>query len=279
MSVVDTRRLRVGVIQNCAVPDARKNIAGLITQIEDASSRGADLIALPEACEFLHPEDDGFVRHARELDVHPAALALRSAARRAAAWLLIGSLTVKGEDGKLANRSILVAPDGEIRATYDKINLFDAAPGEKENVESTVYTRGISAVVADIGAAKLGLSVCYDLRFPLLYRTLAQHGANVLAVPSAFYRITGQAHWHILLRARAIETGCFVIAPDQCGSPHPGRENFGHSLVISPWGEILAEAGLGPEVIVADLDLREVDEARRRIPSLGQNYDFSIAKG
>jgi deaminated glutathione amidase len=271
------KRLRVGVVQNCAVPDAQKNIAGLVSQIEDASSKGAELIALPEACEFLHPEDDGFVRHAQALDAHPAALALRSAAQRASAWLLIGSLTVRGEDGKLANRSILVSPDGEIRATYDKINLFDAAPGEKENVESSVYTRGGTAVIVDIGTAKLGLSVCYDLRFPLLYRTLAQHGANVLAVPSAFYRITGEAHWHTLLRARAIETGCFVLAPDQCGSPHPGRENFGHSLVINPWGEILAEAGPDPEVIVADLDLGEVDEARRRIPSLGQNFDFSVA--
>ena len=275
---VNPSKLRVGVVQNCAVPDSQKNVAGLVAQIEEAASRGAKLIALPEACEFLHPEDDGFVRHARFLGEHPAAMTLREAARRASVWLLIGSLTVKGDDGKLANRSILVSPDGEIRATYDKINLFDAAFGESENLESNVYSRGSTAVVVDVGAARLGLTVCYDLRFPQLYRTLAQHGANVLAVPSAFYRITGEAHWHTLLRARAIETGCFVLAPDQCGTPHAGRENFGHSLIINPWGEIVAEAGLEPEVLVADLDLDEVDEARRRIPSLRQNFEFSIAR-
>lgn len=268
--------LRVGVVQNCAVPDAARNIAGLEAQIEEAAAKGAGLIALPEACEFLHPDNAEFVRHARPLDEHPAAAALRAAAKDVSVWLLVGSLSVRGEDGKLANRSILISPEGEIRATYDKINLFDAAPGEKQSLESRLYKRGSTAVVADIGVAKLGLTVCYDLRFPLLYRALAQHGANVLTVPSAFMKITGEAHWHTLLRARAIETGCYVLAPAQCGSPHPGRENFGHSLVVNPWGEIIAEAGLGPEVIIADLDLAQVDEARRRIPSLGQNFDFSV---
>ena len=270
------KALRVGIVQNCAVPDAARNIAGLVSRIREAAAKGASLVALPEACEFLHPDNAEFERHARALDENPAAGALRTAARDACVWLLVGSLSVRTDDGKLANRSILISPEGEIRATYDKINLFDVALGEKESLESRLYKRGTTAVVADIGAAKLGLSVCYDLRFPLLYRALAQHGANVLTVPSAFMKTTGEAHWHALLRARAIETGCFVIAPAQCGSPHAGRESFGHSLVVNPWGEIIAEAGVEPEVLIADLDLAQVDEARRRIPSLGQNFDFTV---
>jgi predicted amidohydrolase len=273
---MSSRTLRVGIVQNRAVPDLAQNLRGLEAQVRDATARGATLVALPEACEFLSPDNAAFDRHARLLEEHPAALALRKVARDVSAWILVGSLSVRADDGRLANRSVLVSPRGEVHATYDKINLFDAAAGDKESLESRLYQRGATAVVVDIGVARLGLSICYDLRFPQLYRALAQHGANVLAIPSAFMKITGEAHWHALLRARAIETGCYVLAPAQCGSPHDGRENFGHSLVVSPWGEILAEAGDDPAVLVVDLDLAQVDEARRRIPSLSQNFDFSV---
>ena len=235
--------LRVAIVQNCATPDTEATVEGRRRQIREAASQGAQLIALPEACEFLHPDNGAFDRHARSLDDHPAALALADEARRAAAWLLVGSLSVRAGSGRLANRSVLVSPRGVVHAIYDKINLFDAAPGETESLESRIYERGRTARVVDIGAARLGLSICYDLRFPALYRALAQAGAQILAVPSAFMQVTGEAHWHVLLRARAIETGCFVIAPAQCGRPHEGRQSFGHSLIVAPWGDVLADAG------------------------------------
>lgn len=269
--------LRVALVQNRATPDATANVAFLREQIGRAAVAGAQLIALPEACEFLHPDNAEFGRHARPVPEHPAARELAASARAANAWLLVGSLSVRGESGKLANRSILFSPKGEIRATYDKINLFDAAPGEKESLESRLYQRGDTAFVVDLGAARLGLSICYDLRFPMLYRALAQAGAQVLAIPSAFMKITGEAHWHTLVRARAIETGCFVIAPAQCGEPHAGRQSYGHSLVVNPWGEVIAEAGTEPATIIADLDLAQVAEARRRIPSITQNHEFKVA--
>lgn len=269
--------LRVALVQSCAIPDADRNIAELRERIGEAAAAGAELIALPEACEFLHPDNTEFFRHARPVAEHPAAIAFAEAAREASAWLLVGSLSVRASADKLANRSILFAPSGEIRATYDKINLFDAAPGDKESLESRLYQRGDTAVVADIGVARLGMSVCYDLRFPTLYRALAQAGAQILAVPSAFMQVTGEAHWHTLLRARAIETGCFVLAPAQCGVPHAGRKSFGHSLIVNPWGEIVADAGEAPAVVIADLDLAEVARARRRIPSLSQDFGFKVA--
>jgi hypothetical protein len=272
--------LRVALIQNCASPDSAHTVAGLLAQVKEATAGGAKVVALPEACEFLHSENAEFARHARPLHEHPAAIALCAAAREASAWLLVGSLSVRADPERLANRSIVVSPRGEIRATYDKINTFDAKPVDTERAhqESRLYRRGESAVLVDIGVAVLGLTICYDLRFPQLYRALAQAGANLLCVPSAFMKVTGEAHWHTLLRARAIETGCFVLAAAQCGMPHPGRESFGHSLVVNPWGEIIAEAGTEPAVILADLDLAEVDAARRRIPSLTQNFAFEVVR-
>lgn len=276
MATVNECSIRLGVVQNCAGTDRGKNLQGLVRQIREAAQGGAKLIATPEACEFLHPDNEAFFHQAKPLERNEAASALAQAARDAGAWLLVGSLSVRTDEKALANRSILFAPDGSVRATYDKIHLFDAAPGEKPSVESRVYKRGFTAVVADIGPAKLGMTVCYDLRFPHLYRTLAQAGARILAVPSAFMKVTGEAHWHTLLRARAIENGCFVIAPAQCGVPHEGRESYGHSLVVNPWGEVMADAGVEPGVVFADLVLAEVDEARRRIPSLLQNFDFRV---
>lgn len=269
-------RLRVGLVQSCATPDFPANMAALERMVREAAAQGARFIALPEACEFLHPDNERFFAHAKRLEENTALAGLAKVAREAGAWLLIGSLSVRVDDKTLANRSILLTPQGEVRATYDKIHLFDAAPGEKPSVESRIYKRGDKAVVVDIGAARIGLSVCYDLRFPHLYRKLAAAGAEVLLVPSAFMQVTGEAHWHTLLRARAIETGCFVLAPAQCGTPHAGRESFGHTLAVSPWGEVIADLGREPGVAVLDLDLAEVEKARRRIPSLSQNFDFTV---
>jgi predicted amidohydrolase len=271
-----TSKLRVGVVQSCAGTDSARNVEDLLARIREAAAAGAAFIALPEACEFLHPDNDEFFRHARPVEEAPAARALAAAARETGAWILVGSLSVRADAQALANRSILLDPRGVVHATYDKIHLFDAAPGAKQSLESRLYRRGSKAVVADIGLAKVGLSVCYDLRFPHLYRALAQHGAQILAVPSAFMKVTGEAHWHTLMRARAIETGCFVLAPAQCGSPHAGRESYGHSLIVNPWGEVMADAGTEPATLVVDLDLAQVAEARRRIPSLGQNFDFDV---
>lgn len=270
------RMLRVAVIQSCASPDSAATLERLRTQIRTATLAGAQLIALPEACEFLHPDNLAFEAHARPPAEHPAVQALSQAAREASAWLLAGSLSVRAHNGKLANRSFVFTPAGEVQATYDKINLFDAAPGEKENLESRVYERGGIARVVDLGLARVGLSICYDLRFPQLYRALAQAGAQLLAVPAAFMQVTGEAHWHALLRARAIETGCFVVAAAQCGVPHAGRASYGHSLVVGPWGDVLAEAGTEPCVLVVDLDLTQIAKARRRIPSIHQDYSFEV---
>jgi deaminated glutathione amidase len=273
-----TGALRLAVIQSCASPDTLQTLEGLRSQIQTAAQAGAQVIALPEACEFLHPDTDNaaFELHARPPAEHPAVLALTAAARDTRAWLLVGSLSVRAESGKLANRSFVLSPTGEVHATYDKINLFDAAPGETENLESRVYARGTTARVVDLGLARVGLSICYDVRFPQLYRALAQAGAQILAVPAAFMQVTGEAHWHALLRARAIETGCFVVAAAQCGVPHAGRASYGHSLVVNPWGEVLAEAAQEPCVLIVDLDLAETTQARRRIPSIHQNYGFEV---
>lgn len=272
----NSRILRVGLVQSCATPDFRANLAALERLTREAAAAGARFIALPEACEFLHPDNQQFFVQARRPEENEALARMASLARELEAWVLVGSLSVRVDERTLANRSMLLSPQGEVRATYDKIHLFDAAPGEKPSVESRLYRRGNRAVVVDIGVARLGLSVCYDLRFPHLYRALASHGAEILLVPSAFMKVTGEAHWHTLLRARAIENGCFVLAPAQCGTPHEGRESFGHSLAVAPWGEVLADAGLAPGIAVVDLDLAEVEKARRRIPSLTQDFEFTV---
>jgi predicted amidohydrolase len=212
----------------------------------------------------------------------PTLAALRDEAARAGIWLLIGSLGVltHDADGRFANRSFLIGPDGEIAARYDKIHMFDVNVSETEIYrESAGYRPGTAAVLADAGFAKIGMTVCYDLRFAHLFRHLAQAGAQILMVPAAFNHITGAAHWEVLLRARAIETGCFVLAPAQTGfhaeTGGKGRRTFGHSLAIAPWGEVLADAGTEPGVTLVDLDLSQVATARARVPSLSHDREFT----
>jgi deaminated glutathione amidase len=194
-------------------------------------------------------------------------------------WLHVGSIAVLVGNGKIANRSLLFSPQGAVAARFDKLHMFDVElPGGESYRESRNYQAGSAGVIADLPWGSLGLTVCYDLRFPHLYRALATAGADFLAIPSAFTRQTGEAHWHVLIRARAIENGCFVFAAAQAGRHESGRETYGHSLIVSPWGDVIAEADSQSGVIVADIRPEEVEKARRRIPSLQHDRPFEISR-
>jgi len=209
-------------------------------------------------------------------DDNPALAAFRDIARETGAWLLVGSLAVRVAEAKLANRSFLVDPAGAIVARYDKVHMFDVEIGDGQTYrESALYQPGGEAVVADLPWGRLGMTICYDLRFPYLYRALAHAGADFVSIPSAFTVPTGRAHWQVLMRARAIETGCFVLAPAQCGEHAEGRRTYGHSIIVGPWGEVLAEAGDEPGFVIAEIDTARVAEARRKIPSL--QHDRAVA--
>ncbi len=261
--------------------DPAANLPVTVGYIRQAVGRGAGFVLTPELTNGLsssrahqrtvfHHEDDD-----------PTLAALRAEAKAAGIWLLIGSLGLltHDADGRLASRNFLIAPDGGGAERYDKIHMFDVNVSATEVYrESEGYRPGTKAVVAETPFAGIGMTVCYDVRFPALYRRLAQGGAQVITVPAAFNHITGAAHWETLLRARAIETGCFVLAPAQTGF-HPetngkGRRTHGHSLAIAPWGEVLADAGIEPGVTLVELDLAEVDKARGRVPSLTHDRGF-----
>ena len=250
------------------------NIAAACVLIREAAGLGATFIATPEMTNLLDIRPGmarAKVRREAEDDGLPV---LRALAAELGITLLVGSLAIALEDDeRFANRSFLIGPDGAILARYDKIHMFDVEVGDGQTYrESRAYRPGTEAVLAQSPAGRLGLTICYDVRFPHLYRRLAQAGAEILTIPAAFTRVTGEAHWHVLVRARAIETGSFVIAPAQGGKHEDGRETFGHSLIISPWGEILAEAaGAEPGVILARIDQADVAKARGRIPSLGND--------
>jgi deaminated glutathione amidase len=271
--------VRVACIQMCSGVDVAPNIAAASALIRAAAEAGAQFIATPEMTSLLDIRP-GMARPKLVRESMDTTLAAFCAlATETKAWLLLGSIAVLlDDDARAANRSFLIAPDGTIAARYDKIHMFDVEIGDGQIYhESQAYRPGERAVLAETPFGKLGLTICYDVRFPHLYRALAQQGAGIITVPAAFTRVTGAAHWHVLLRARAIETGCFIIAPAQAGKHADGRETFGHSLIISPWGEILAEAGAAaPEMIFADLDLAAVDTARARIPALRNTAPFEF---
>ncbi|MBT4710449.1 MAG: carbon-nitrogen hydrolase family protein [Alphaproteobacteria bacterium] len=264
-------------VQVNAGNDLKTNIDSAVRGIAQAASDGADFVALPENVGMMPGSRAEAKQHAADIADHPAVQAFQSAARAAGVWVLAGTVGVPTADGRVANRSLLIAPDGTVNAEYDKIHMFDADPGDaKPYRESETYRPGTDAVLATLPWLKMGMTVCYDVRFPGLYRQLGQAGAGMLAVPSAFTETTGQAHWHVLLRARAIENGCFVIAPAQCGS-HPGdRRTYGHSMIIDPWGTVLAEAGDGPEIISATIDTALITKARTQIPALDHDRDFVV---
>lgn len=267
--------LTIACVQNCATAEVEENLATLESLIRQAVEAGANLVALPEACDYLSDAVDGMRRYARPADEHVALQVLAGQAKKLRIWLLIGSLTMRDDNERVVNRSLLIDDQGELRAWYDKIHMFDAnIPGMKMSAESAIYQPGEYATTAALPWGELGLSICYDLRFPQLYRELAQAGAVLLSVPAAFMRTTGEAHWHALLRSRAIENGCFVIAPAQWGNPYGNRHSYGHSLIVDPWGKILADAGDGDGLATARLDMQRVAECRHVIASLRHDRSF-----
>jgi predicted amidohydrolase len=247
--------------------------ADLVRRARDA---GAELIMTPEVSDMIEPKRASRLEKARDEASHPMLAAFRDLARETGAYLLLGSIMLRESEARLANRSFLIAPDGEIRARYDKIHMFDVdLPGGESYRESAVFRPGDRAVAAPLPWGVLGMSICYDLRFPHFYRALAQGGADFLSVPAAFTVPTGRAHWHVLLRARAIENGCFVFAPAQCGEHAEGRKTYGHSLIVAPWGEILTEAGDDAGFVMAEIDVALVAEARRAVPALTHDRPFT----
>jgi deaminated glutathione amidase len=274
-----TRIFKVACIQNSATPDVDHDVAICLRLIERAAQAGASLIALPEYCVGLDTKNGLLHPSTFPEQQHPALSAFEEAAASCGSWLLIGSIGVEAADGRIYNRSIMLDPRGRIAARYDKLHLFDVDLGDgKIYRESATIAPGTSAVLSPCMESLIGLSVCYDLRFPQLYRAYAQAGAEMLAIPAAFTKITGEAHWHVLNRARAIETGSFVIAPCQYGTLAGGSQCYGHSLIVDPWGRILADGGEAEGVVVADIDLDLVTETRRRIPSLNHDRPFTLAR-
>lgn len=258
--------------------DRMRNVADAALLIAEAAQKGAHFIITPEMTNAVDRDAERLAGGLPEGEEIDEVQAFSAAAAENGVWLLIGSMAINRGDGRLANRSFLFGPDGEIAARYDKIHMFDVSLENGESWrESRVYYPGSSAVVVATPLAAFGLSICYDVRFPHLYRALARAGAEVLCVPAAFTRQTGKAHWKTLLTARAIECGAFVVAAAQGGVHEDGRETFGHSLIISPWGDILSEAkGDEPGVILAEIDPARVQRARRQIPSLGLESPVKI---
>jgi len=262
-------QIRVACVQMRSGTEVAANIDSACALIRQAAGTGAELIATPEMTTLLDRKPGAAWEKSTTEEADPGLKAFRQLAKDLGVTVLIGSLAIRVGEGKCANRSFLIGPDGALKARYDKIHMFDVQLNAG-NVykESDSFVAGAKAVVADLPAGRLGMTVCYDVRFPDLFRQLAVGGASIIATPAAFTRITGEAHWHVLLRARAIETGCYVIAPAQGGRHEDGRETFGHSLIVDPWGGIIAEAGVDPGYITATLDLSKVDEVRGKIPSL-----------
>ena len=269
--------LNVGLIQMRTPADQTAALAQAEPLVREAAARGATLIATPEGTNILQRKREALFDKIAAAEDDVAVIGLRRLADELGVWLLIGSALVRRDDGKCANRAILVGPDGRVTATYDKLHMFDVDLPTGEHIrESASYTPGDRAVVAEAAGAKLGLTICYDLRFPKLHNALALAGAEVLTVPSAFTRPTGAAHWEVLLRARAIETGAFVIAPAQGGTHEDGRATWGHSMAVAPWGEVIALADHDePCVLMADLDLAAVAKARSAIPALRNERAFA----
>jgi predicted amidohydrolase len=280
MSPQEANRFRAALVQLRASRAIHPNLDQAEALIRQAARGGADYVQTPENTALMELEPQRVLAQVQPEEESVPLARLRALAAELGLWLHIGSLGIKIGDSRVANRSYLIGPDGEIAARYDKLHMFDVdlAGGESYR-ESQYYGPGSKAVIADLPWGRLGMTICYDLRFPGLYRALATEGANLISIPAAFTKQTGQAHWHVLVRARAIETGAFVLAATQGGLHENGRETFGHSLIVSPWGEILAEAGEDPGVVFADIDLAASEEARARIPSLkhGRSFDIEIA--
>jgi len=268
--------LRIAAIQLRSGTDITDNIAATTDLIRRAAAEGATFIATPEMTHILQRSAKQLFSAIYSEDEDPGIRAFGALAAELGIDLLIGSLAIQTGERRAANRSFLFGPKGQIKARYDKIHLFDVTISETETwMESRVYDGGERSVIADLGETKIGLSICYDLRFPKLYRRYGKSGVEIIAVPAAFTKPTGEAHWYTLLRARAIETGAFVIAPAQGGDHADGRATYGHSLIINPWGKIIGELNHDrPDILMADINLSAVKEARRKIPAWNHESDF-----
>ncbi|MFC6198969.1 carbon-nitrogen hydrolase family protein [Ponticaulis profundi] len=271
-------KLKIACVQMRSSRDMAENIETASRLIEQAAAEGATLISTPEMTTLLERSAKSLFEIATDFANDPSIPVFKALAKRLKVWLHIGSVPVLTDGGKCANRALFISPDGELLAHYDKIHMFDVELGGGEAYrESRSYKPGDRAVMVKTPFGGVGLSICYDLRFAHLYRTLAKAGADILMIPAAFTKVTGQAHWHVLLRARAIETGCFVVAAAQGGLHADGRETFGHSLIIAPWGEVLAEAEHAkPGIICAEIDLEEVARARGRVPALTHDREITL---
>jgi predicted amidohydrolase len=255
------------------------NIEAAVRMIGEAKSAGADYVQTPEMTNILAARREQLFAAIVEEQSDAALAALRELARQLGIYIHIGSLAIRISSERAANRGFLIDRTGEIAARYDKIHMFDVDLGNGESYrESNNYRAGEAGVLADLPWGRLGVTICYDLRFPALYRALAEAGATMLAIPSAFTQKTGEAHWHVLNRARAIENGCYVFAAAQGGKHENGRETFGHSLIVDPWGRVLAEGGSEPGVVMAEIDPAEIAKARGRIPSLEHGRRFEIVE-
>ena len=271
-----SNRFRAACVQFCAGRDVERNVAAVSRLVREAAGEGAALVLTPEMTGLIEMNGETLLANTRAQDEDVALAAFRALAAELGIWLSVGSLAIRLGGDKLANRSFLVNPDGGIAAVADKVHMFDVMLADGESYrESKRYEPGTRAVCAELPWGRIGLTVCYDLRFPALYRSLSQAGAIFLTVPSAFTVQTGKAHWEVLLRARAIETGSYVFAAAQEGAHEAGRTTYGHSLMVDPWGEVLADGGLGEGVIIADIDPARAHAARRRIPSLEHDRVFA----
>jgi predicted amidohydrolase len=264
-------------IQVNAVRDVYPNVETAVSLVRQAREEGADMVFMPENVCMMEWGRKNIQAKAMPEEDHVGLMAFRDLARDLGIWLHCGTLAVSLGDGMVANRTYVLDSDGAIRARYDKIHMFDVdlANGESYR-ESATFQPGGRAVLVDTPYGRLGLSICYDLRFPHLFRTLAKAGAHMLTIPAAFTRTTGMAHWHVLQRARAIETGCYVISPAQTGDHAEGRQTYGHAVIVDPWGQVLADAGTEPGIILARIDPEKIAEARSMVPALTHDRAFAL---
>ena len=277
-NIKNNRRLiNIACLQTKPRSDFKSSLDEAIALAEEAIEAGADMLTLPEYCGGLKTEGSAFAPPFESEESHPVLKGLRDFAKNWKKYLLIGSIAIRGTSGKILNRSYIIDDFGKILSRYDKIHLFDINLSKKNSFfESSTVQGGLSAVICETPFGCFGQTICYDLRFPHLFRKLSQSGAEILFVPSAFTKKTGEAHWHVLNRARAIENGAFVVAPCSIGKIEGGGESYGHSLIINPWGEILADGGANSGFINANINLEEVSSARGRIPSLSHDKSFVI---
>ena len=258
--------------------DIELNIAEILRLVDQALELGAEFITLPECTGMMEPNRKLLKEKTPFEQDHGVLIAIRERAMESGAWILIGSLAIRLPGNQIVNRSYLIDQKGEIAVTYDKIHMFDVQLDDGQTYrESETYKPGTEAVLTELPWGRLGLTICYDVRFAYLYRTLAQNGARFITVPSAFTKVSGEAHWHVLQRARAIETGCYIISAAQCGDHAEGRQTYGHSLIVDPWGKILADGGEETGVIVARIDPHQVENARAKIPALNHDRRYKLS--